>query len=89
MKKYQKAYEKILGLIQKIGKVTKENSAKYIIRAQVYGSDVVIRIVERKEKMTRVKIKARKHMISKFCNCNWYYLSDFKNIGIRKKKICL
>lgn len=61
-----KAYKKILKLIQEIGKVTKEDKKNYTISGKVYGSDIVIRIAEKEKKTTEVKVKARKLMIPKF-----------------------
>ncbi len=57
---FDKAYEVTLGIIQQIGKVTKDDKDSGLIKAKVDGSDVTVEITKKAEKEVQIKVSARK-----------------------------
>ena len=59
---FDKAYEVTLGIIQQIGKVTKDDKDSGLIKAKVDGSDVSVKIAK-KEEGVQIKVSAKKFVL--------------------------
>ncbi len=59
---FDKAYEVTLGIIQQIGKVTKDDKDSGLIKAKVDGSDVSVKITK-KEEGVQIKVSAKKFVL--------------------------
>lgn len=57
---YNKAYEAAIKTVQQLGKVTKEDEDRGLIKAKVDGSNVTVEITKKAEKEVQIKVSARK-----------------------------
>ncbi|MBN1870224.1 MAG: AsmA family protein [Candidatus Omnitrophica bacterium] len=62
---YDKLYDVSLGLMKEIGQLKSEERGKGVIKANVNGSDVAIKLEQTSEKKIRMTISARKLMLPK------------------------
>lgn len=62
---FDKAYEVSLGVLKKMGKVTKEDKASGILGAEINSSAVTIKLKKTAEKKTQVIVSARKYLFPK------------------------